>query len=253
MEATRYFSYLSVGADKKYEISICINYAKESSRLILPRIGMAEYNGDNFQDIKMDIGFDFDAIDLLVLSSTQEDNLPSILSKCINVKNISVTCTLLRSFDISLQLQNIPFVRRLELDRSLVYGSFLLDMSFHLPFIDEFVVNQCRFDGESKKNITIDISDTTFTKIVYNVDYDFLVKVYLKLTTLENNTTSCFVAKDHLFNTCTENEYQNSLQNTRILSLFIKCKQIDSFSLRASSHSLTKRIKYFLFNQCVRQ
>ncbi|KAI9274066.1 hypothetical protein EDC94DRAFT_654976 [Helicostylum pulchrum] len=190
MEAARYSSYLSIRADKKYEMFISINYAKESPRLILPRVGMIEHNGDNFQNIKMNMGLDFDAIDLLVVKSTQEGDLSSILSKCLNVKNISVACTLLRLFGTSLQQQKIPFVRPLELDRSLVYGSFLLDMSFHLPFIDEFVVNRCRFDGD-ENNITINMSNTKFTDIVYNGGHTG-IKVYLKLTTLENNTTRWF-------------------------------------------------------------
>ncbi|KAI9270104.1 hypothetical protein EDC94DRAFT_656283 [Helicostylum pulchrum] len=217
MKDARCSSYISVSDNVKYGMYIDVNYAKESSRIILPRVGMIEHNGDNFQDITMNMGFDFDDIELLAVSSTQEDGL-------------------------YLQQQNISFVRRLRSNSSLAYGSFLLDMSFHLPFIDEFVVTRCRFDGENEKNITIDMSGTTFTDIVYNGDYNFIVKVYLKLATLENNTSSWLAVKNNQFNTCTENEYQNSLQNTKIISLFIQCKQIDSFSFRANIFRFVVRI-----------
>ncbi|GAA5800638.1 hypothetical protein HPULCUR_006074 [Helicostylum pulchrum] len=146
----------------------------------LPRIGMIEHNGDNFQCINMDMCFDFDAINFLVWNST-EDDLSSILSKCLNVKNISVIHTLLRKFGTGLQEQKIPFIQILKLDRLLVYDSFLRDMSFHLPFIDEFVAINCRVDGENKKNVTIDMPHTKFTEIVYYSDSVDVSKWYLKL------------------------------------------------------------------------
>lgn len=133
------------------------------------------------------------------------------------MKEISVACTLLRSFGVSLQQQ------KLKLNSSLVYDSFLLDMSFHLPFIDWFVISDCRFDGEHEENVTINMSDTKFTHITYIDDFIDMEEVYLKLTTLDNNTTRWYFIKNRMYNTCTENDYHHSLQKMNSLSLFIQC------------------------------
>lgn len=200
---------------------------------------MIEKNVDNVQCIRMLMGFDIDIPDNVNLLVNQEDDdrLSNIFSKCPNLKVIYIASTILRTFGTSLQEKKIPFIEKVDLNSSLVYGSFLFDMSFHFPFIDQFEINLCRFDGETKDNVTINMPDTKFTNITYG-DFTEINKLYLKLITIENNTTSWFVGNIDGSNTCTENEYQNSLQDRKSLSLFIQCKQVNTFAFRSEEFDL---------------
>ncbi|KAG2229261.1 hypothetical protein INT48_002839 [Thamnidium elegans] len=234
-EKIRYSSYLSIWTYIKDKINIEVNYGKESPRFILPRIGMIEQNGDDFQHIKMDMGFDVDVdvLEILANQGDQDDDLLSnFLSKCPNLKTIYIARTLLRTFGTGLEEKKIPFLQEMELNTLLVYDSFLFDMSSHLNFIDKFAINTCRLSDETKDNVSINMPDTKFTSITYS-DSIHINSLYLKLSTVEDNTTRWFVGNRGDYDTCTENEYQNSLRDKDILSLFIQCKQVDcvSFSI----------------------
>ncbi|KAI9262896.1 hypothetical protein EDC94DRAFT_659200 [Helicostylum pulchrum] len=233
------FSNVSIDTHNSKSIYINVKCLKESPKIILPRIGMIEKNVDNVQCIRMLMGFDIDIpdnVDLLV-NQEDDDRLSNIFSKCPNLKVIYIASTILRTFGTSLQEKKIPFIEKVDLNSSLVYGSFLFDMSFHFPFIDQFEINLCRFDGETKDNVTVNMPDTKFTNITYG-DFTEINKLYLKLITIENNTTSWFVGNIDGSNTCTENEYQNSLQDRKSLSLFIQCKQVNTFAFRSEEFDL---------------
>ncbi|GAA5805930.1 hypothetical protein HPULCUR_011456 [Helicostylum pulchrum] len=223
----RVSAHLSMWTYIKDKINIEVNYGQESPRFILPRIGMLEQNGKDFQHIKMDMGYSIDDIKLFAHQGDQSnDRLSNFFSKCPNLKTIYIACTLLHTYGTDLEERKIPFLQEVELNALLVYSSFLLDMSCHLPFIDKFSINNCRFDGETEDNVSINMPYTKFTSIIY-IDSIYISCLYLKLSTVGNNTTRWFVGNKSCYNTCTENEYQNSLRDKNILSLFIQCKQVD--------------------------
>ncbi|GAA5817206.1 hypothetical protein MFLAVUS_010749 [Mucor flavus] len=235
----RHSSYLSMWTYIKDRLNIEVRYGKEGPRFILPRLGMIEKNGKNFQRIKMDMGFDVDALKTFVSLGDQSDGrLSNFLSTCPNLKNIYIARTLLRTFGTGLEEQKMPFLQEVELNTLLVYGSFLFDISSHLPSIDNFTINNCRFDDETEdNNITINMPDTDFANIIYSASI-YIRSLYLKLTTVENNTTRWFVGNKGCYNTCTENKYQNSLRDKNILSLFIQCKQVAYIRFRIYGFNL---------------
>ncbi|KAI9251258.1 hypothetical protein EDC94DRAFT_663299 [Helicostylum pulchrum] len=159
VDEIRSSSEVSVKTYGKGEIHMCISYGKESTKIILSRIGIIEKNGDNFKCNNIDMGFDFDEIRLL-------DNRGDS------------------------DRRKIPFIQKVALSYSLMEGSFLFDMSFHFPIIDRFVIDHCRFDAE-------------------------------------NNTTCWFVHRGGVNDKCAEYEYEYSLQDTRSLLCFIRCKQAE--------------------------
>ncbi|GAA5815465.1 hypothetical protein MFLAVUS_008977 [Mucor flavus] len=233
------FSNVSIDTHNSRSIYIVVKCRENIPKITFPRIGMIEKNADNVRCIRLHMEFDIDEPDHVELLVRQEDNycLSNIFSKCPNLNAIYVLSTILRTFGTSLQERKIPFIETVEFSGALVYGSFLFDMSFHFPFIGDFRIDYCRLDGETEDNITINMSDTKFTNFTYCAMTE-MDKLYLKLTTIENNNTRWFVASVAGSAICTENEYQNSLQDRESLSIFIQCKQVDTFTFRSEVFEL---------------
>ncbi|KAI8087159.1 hypothetical protein BDF21DRAFT_396843 [Thamnidium elegans] len=214
-------SYLSMWNNVNDEICMEVSYAREIPTAMFPRIGMIEHNGDDLRCIRMSMGFKFSDIELLV-NQEDRDNLSRILCQCPNLQSIFIVRTMLRTFGSSLQEKKISFFQKIELKDSLVYSSFLSDMSFHLPVIHWFHMSGCLFAGEAENNATINMPHTKFTNISFS-KYNRIHTWYLKLTTIENNSTRWFVNEKRHHNTCSENEYQNSLEDKKTISVFIRC------------------------------
>lgn len=119
-------------------------------------------------------------------------------------------------------------------------GSFLFDMSFHFPIIDRFVIDHCRFDAGTEKNVSINMPYTTFTYIAYTT-CSYKRKLYLKLPIVENNTTCWFVHRGGVKDKCAEYEYEYSLQDTRSLLCFIRCKQAEHVRFYNPKNPLPQR------------
>lgn len=92
VDEIRSSSEVSVKTYGKGEIHMCISYGKESTKIILSRIGIIEKNGDNFKCNNIDMGFDFDEIRLLD-NRGDSDSISSILRQCPNLKNINIART----------------------------------------------------------------------------------------------------------------------------------------------------------------
>ncbi|KAI8088282.1 hypothetical protein BDF21DRAFT_460437 [Thamnidium elegans] len=228
-------SYLNIATcpNVKEKIVISVIYKADIPPL-LPHIGLMEQSGKDLRYLEINMGLGLFGMISMKPDSENGVTFSGILQQCPHLLGICIQNAILNTFGSQLQLQDRIEIRDyITFNKSLIHSAFLQSLSFYVSYIFQFTLRGCRFMDEVTRGSIreINMANTEFYNIVYD-DWALTDKVYLKLTKTINNTISWYMAQDYYINVCTEKDYEDSLQDQDILSLFIRCK--DAFQVRIS-------------------
>ncbi|GAA5814190.1 hypothetical protein MFLAVUS_007683 [Mucor flavus] len=229
------YSYISVATcpNVKERIIFSIIY-KANTPPLLPHIGLIEQSGKDLQYLEIDMGLGIFGTISMKPDSDDGVTFSGILRQCPHLLGICIRNAILNTFGTHLQYQDRIEIRDyITFGNLLIHTSCLPSLSFYVPYISQFTLSRCRFMDEVIRGSIreINMASTEFYNIVYD-DWESIDKVYLKVTKTINNTISWYMAQDYYINVCAEKDYEDSLPDKDVLSLFIRCK--DVFQVRIS-------------------
>ncbi|GAA5800976.1 hypothetical protein HPULCUR_006416 [Helicostylum pulchrum] len=229
MESLSGSDFVSMESLSDVKDGIVINiFRKGKTSLMLPHIGLVQESGKDLLYLHIDMGIETFGHKAKVLRRKRGIALSSILQRCPRLLGVSIYNTALDAFGIYLEFQESIEIRDyITILGSLIRSSFLSDLSDRVSFTSQFTLTNCQFFDEAANDWIreIDMPHTQFDEIRYEEEI-LSNKVCLKLIKTICNTVSWYVSKGAYLIACIEKQYEDSVKNKNIPSLFIRCKDV---------------------------
>lgn len=200
-----------------------------------PHIGLIEHSGENLEYLEIDMYNPDVGKKTKIRRFGDSVTFSSFLLQCPRLLGIRVSNTALNIFGENTQFQkNVKIRDYICLNNVIIDPSFLRSMSLSVSYISRFTLADCKFVDEPQDTSIREIGmpNTVFRNIMYKDNRKALCETCLKLTKTINNEVSWHITAESVTRPSTKKEYVKALRNTSVISLFIKCKDISSVTIR---------------------